>query len=158
MAVHLVRHASAGTRHNADPHDDQRRLDDLGHRQAEAVAELLGDAPVSAIESSPARRCLETVAPLAARLAVPVHHCDGLFEGSDIETSWAVLAGAAALDGDVVLCSHGDVIPMLIRRLQLRGMELRGGSGCAKSSCWTLEHWDGERFASGRYLPPPLRG
>ena len=78
-----------------------------------------------------------------------------LFEGADTDAAWALLARAADGRGDAVLSSHGDVIPDLIRRAQLRGMEIPGRSGCGKGSCWTLTGWDGQRFARGDYAPNP---
>ena len=151
MAVHLVRHGSAGTRRSDDPADTARHLDPRGRSQAEALADLLEARPVVWVASSPADRCVETVAPLAARLGQPVAVVADLLEGADVDDAWDVLAEAASLDGDAVLCSHGDVIPDLIRRLQLRGMEVPGKAGCSKGSCWTLTGWDGERFARGDY-------
>jgi 8-oxo-dGTP diphosphatase len=155
VAVHLVRHGSAGTRNDLDPHDVDRHLDERGCRQAELVADALADAGVVVILSSGAPRCLETVMPLGRRLGLEVGTADELFEGSDSDAAWDLLAQCADIDGDVVLSSHGDVIPDLIRRAQLRGMEIPGRSGCGKGSRWTLTGWDGERFARGDYQPNP---
>jgi 8-oxo-dGTP diphosphatase len=155
VAVHLVRHASAGTRHAGDGHDAERRLDARGDRQAHAVADLLAGAGVAWIASSPARRCIETMLPLADRLGLEVAPRIELYEGASTEQAWAVVVEAAAFDGDTVLCTHGDVIPDLLRRAQLRGMEIPGRSGCAKGSTWTFSGWDGERFARGDYRPNP---
>ena len=119
------------------------------------MADALVDAGVVLILSSGAARCVETVAPLAERLGLEVGTAEELFEGSDPESAWTFLAQCADDDGDVVLCSHGDVIPDLIRRAQLRGMEIPGRSGCSKGSRWTLTGWDGERFARGDYEPNP---
>jgi 8-oxo-dGTP diphosphatase len=155
VAVHLVRHASAGTRHPGDGHDAERRLDARGRRQAEELADWLADAGVAWIASSPARRCVETVVPLSERVGVEVVPRTELYEGTAVDQAWLLVVEAAALDGDAVLCSHGDVIPDLLRRAQLRGMEIPGRSGCAKGSCWTFSGWDGERFARGDYRPNP---
>ncbi len=152
MTVFLVRHASAGTRNGSDPGDHTRRLDATGDRQAAMLVELLVDAPLVWVASSPARRCIETVEHLAATRDLKVAVRDELFEGSDIKVAWRLLESAARLDGDAVLCSHGDVIPELVRRAQLRGMEVPEKSGCSKGSCWALE-WDGERFTKSRYTP-----
>ena len=156
MAVHLVRHASAGTRNELDPGDHERHLDERGHRQAEAIADRLADAVVTWIASSSADRCIETMGPLAAARGLDVLVTHELFEGADTDRAWELLARAADLDGDAVFCSHGDVIPDLIRRAQLRGMEIPGKSGCGKGSCWTLTGWDGERFARGDYEKNPV--
>ena len=52
-----------------------------------------------------------------------------------------------------VLCSHGDLIPDLIRLLTLRGMEITGASGNKKGSIWVLESQNGH-FVKAEYLPP----
>lgn len=156
MAVHLVRHASAGSRNPWDPTDADRALDEAGLIQAASLANLLSTAPINKVASSPALRCIETVTPVAMGHGLEVNRHDQLFEGADLEAAWECLSEAANVQGDTVLCSHGDVIPTLIRRLQLRGMRLHGGSGCAKGSCWTLDGWDGTRFAQGTYHPPGL--
>lgn len=47
-------------------------LADLGRQQAAQLVERVGGVPLSAVLSSPLQRCLETVGPLAEKLAVPV--------------------------------------------------------------------------------------
>jgi len=47
-------------------------LNEEGRSQAQALARHLADAEIDAIYSSPQQRALETVAPLASRLAMPV--------------------------------------------------------------------------------------
>ena len=86
-------------------------------------------------------------------MAVEIERCDWLAEQASIDHSWKVLEAIAG--STAVACSHGDVIPELIRRAQLRGMHVPGKAGFAKGSVWTLEHWDGERFATGIYTPIP---
>lgn len=154
MTVFLVRHGSAGHRNDAEPGDIDRHLDPVGVEQAARIAHDLQDRPIVRILSSPAARCVETVSGLAATMGVELELHDSLYEGTPIEMSWAVLDWAAGIDGDVVLCSHGDVIPELISRAQMRGMDIPGKSGCAKGSCWELCH-DGGRFTSGRYRKTP---
>ncbi len=152
VTVYLVRHASAGHRDDSSPLDSERPLDPTGQDQARHLVEMLADVRPLRVLSSPALRCLQTVAPLAAASGLEVERADALMEGSDLEDSWALLEWAGRQDGDIVLCSHGDVIPELVRRAQLRGMEVPGRSGCSKGSVWELR-WDGERFATGRYTP-----
>ena len=151
MTVYLVRHASAGVRDDRDPDDDDRALDETGHLQSEKLAEWLRHEPVTRILSSPFERCRQTVEPLAKQLGLEVEIDDRLAEGAPVERSWDLLESLAGTTA--VLCSHGDVIPDLVRRAQLRGMHVPGKSGCAKGSVWTLQHWDGERFATGVYTP-----
>lgn len=153
MTVFLVRHASAGHRNDADPDDADRPLDPDGVEQSRRIAKALTGTAITRVVSSPAARCTATVAPLTAKLGLDCEVTDDLYEGTPIERSWAVLERAARAKGDVVLCSHGDVIPELVSRAQGRGMEVRGKSGCAKASVWTLQ-FDGERFTSGSYSKP----
>lgn len=152
MTIYLVRHGSAGSRNEVDPHDLERRLDDIGHRQAEMLADVLADTPIDEVRSSAAPRCVETVGPLAAAHGLDVQTDSALLEGTRIEDSWALVTTLAAAGRDAVLCSHGDVIPEILRRAQLRGMKIPGPSGCSKGSLWTLEWGDGS-FNSARYQP-----
>lgn len=151
MTVYLVRHGSAGVRDEQNPADNARPLDEVGHAQAAKLTDWLVHAPITRIVTSPYRRCVETVEPLAAALGLEIELCDSLAERADIEESWAAIEALASTTA--VACSHGDVIPELIRRAQLRGMHVPSKSGCAKGSVWTLDHWDGKGFATGVYTP-----
>lgn len=153
VTTYLVRHASAGLRDDADPSDEERPLDDTGIVQASKLTSWLRHEPIDAIVSSPYLRCRQTVAPLAEALGIEVTISEALAEGTPIERSWELLVSVAS--GTAVLCSHGDVVPDLIRRAQLRGMHVPGKSGSAKGSVWTLQHWEGETFATGIYTPIP---
>lgn len=55
-------------------------LNERGLKQAEAVAEILAQAPITAMYSSPLERCIETAQPLAKKLNVAVIPRDGLLE------------------------------------------------------------------------------
>ena len=149
MTVYLVRHGSAGVRDDTNPDDDDRRLDSDGQLQARKLAEWLRHEPVTRIVSSPYRRCTDTVEPLVEVLGIGLEIDERLAEGTPIEKSWELVSEVGS--ETVVLCSHGDVIPDIIRRAQLRGMHVPGKSGSSKGSAWTLRHWDGERFATGLY-------
>ncbi|WP_043835216.1 histidine phosphatase family protein [Muricoccus aerilatus] len=56
-----------------DPGIEDPRLTPLGHEQAEAAAEALAAQGVTRILASPYTRALQTAAPLARRLGLPVH-------------------------------------------------------------------------------------
>lgn len=154
MTIFLIRHGSAGKRNDADPSDDARRLDHKGAHQAATIATLLGGEPISRTVSSPAVRCVETIEPLATTRGTPIERHSHLAEGTPIEQSWALVEGFAAAGITAAMCSHGDVIPDLVRRAQLRGMTVAGATGCSKGSIWAL-HWDGARFDRGTYTPVP---
>jgi len=103
--VLLVRHASAGNREEW-PHDDRERpLDERGRRQALELVERLRDYRIEAICSSPARRCVETVEPLARARGLEVELRAELGEDRQ-DTDGAELVRALA-GCDVAVCGHG---------------------------------------------------
>ena len=157
--LYLVRHGSAGVRNDHDPLDVERHLDPTGHRQAAHLARRLApigtEAPIPRrVLTSPAARCAETIAPLAASAGVELEVDGRLVEGTDVDIAWSLVDELVDAGDDAVLCSHGDVIPELVRRAKGRGMSVPGKGGCSKGSIWTLA-WDGERFDVGTYEPNP---
>lgn len=150
VTLFLVRHAVAGVRDNYDPGDDQRPLDAIGVEQAIALADRLRGEPIEAIYSSPALRCRQTVEPLGEAVAMDVTVEPRLFEGATTSASMGLLRSLTGRT--VVLCSHGDVIPDMLRNLEVGGCRLEG-RGCAKGSIWQLDN-STERVESGFYLGP----
>lgn len=153
MALLLVRHAKAGNRHDWDGPDADRPLSKPGLRQAEALVDLLAPYAMGRVLASPFVRCVQSVAPLAARRGLEVEHRDELAEGRGAGPTLALLdelAGTAA-----VLCSHGDVIPAVLDALVGRdGLVLPPDYPCAKGSVWVLEEEAG-CIRQARYLSPP---
>jgi len=158
----LLRHASAGPR-GSGPADLERPLDLRGTAQAVALVTML--APLLGgleglgglgadpdLRSSPARRCRETVAPLAAHLGVPAVVDDGLVEGCDVGALLARIE--AGIERPTLWSSHGDVIPELLAMLARRGLDLGPDPRCRKASTWVLDITDGVARAA-RHLPPP---
>jgi len=155
----LVRHADAGAR-GSDAADALRPLTERGQRQARALVDLLvpllggpSAATTVTVRSSPAVRCQDTVAPLAAALGTHVQLDDDLFEGADVG---ALLARAVQLDAPEVWASHGDVIPELLRLVALRGVDLGEDRSCRKASTWLLEVHGGEVTAARGFAPPDV--
>jgi len=151
VPLFLIRHAVAGVRNNQDPADDQRPLDAVGVDQATMIADNWSDLSVQAIYTSPARRCVQTVEPLAERLGLAVQIAPELFEGAS--TSRSIEFVRSFTGQSVVLCSHGDVIPDVLRNLATGGSRL-DGRGCAKASIWQLDNTT-DRIESGVYLDAP---
>lgn len=151
MAVYLVRHANAGSRSAWPGEDADRPLSEKGRRQADHLVEVLGDAPISRIYSSPATRCIQTVEPLARHLGLPIRNRVELAEGADADAVIEFLRQRARRHP--VLCSHGDLIPKVVRRLRAAGMHTNVNNLASKASVWVLE-LDGDRVVRGRYLPP----
>lgn len=104
--------------------------------------------------SSEALRCVQTVAPLAAARRIEVEVTAVLTEGAGMRRLLDLLAAEAAASGDLVLCSHGDLIPAALSRLLHDGMTVSGQRGCAKGSVWSLAVDDG-RIVSASYVADP---
>lgn len=151
MALYLVRHAKAGKRGRFDGDDTARPLDAVGLAQSEAIATRLGDLPVPALHSSPYRRCIQTLEPLAQRLGLLVSPDERLAEGADAH---ACVEWLTTLPDHVVLCSHGDLIPEVVDLLVRRGMDVVGEPNTRKGSTWVFERTGGV-FVSARAWPPP---
>ena len=152
MTVYLVRHAQALSRHDWAQPDDIRPLSRKGDRQANGLIDLLGDEPIARILSSPSHRCQATVEPLAGKLDLDIEVVNDLLEGTPAEKALRVLDELDHTQ-DTVVCSHGDVIPDVLRRLTARGMSVKDPLKWAKGSTWALDY-DGGEFVSARYHPP----
>jgi phosphohistidine phosphatase SixA len=146
MAIHLVRHATAGSRPDWHQPDDLRPLTSGGLVQASTIADALAPFDVERIVSSRYVRCIQTVQALADKLGLPVETHTALAEEAGFDQTWALVEEIAAGGVETVLCSHGNVIPPIIDRLHRRGVELVAEeASCHKGSVWTLE-LDGERI------------
>ncbi|MGI8662513.1 MAG: SixA phosphatase family protein [Acidimicrobiales bacterium] len=154
MTLYIVRHADAKSRSAWEADDRLRPLTKKGERQAAEIAQRLASAEVQRVLSSPAVRCLTTVAPLAKAHGVDVHPTELLFEGAAPKAAYQLVLEQTQRDGDAVLCAHGDLIPEMLRRAAKDGAELVGGYRWAKGSTWALSTASGA-IVSGRYQPPP---
>jgi broad specificity phosphatase PhoE len=155
MPLVIVRHAKAGSRSAWAQDDDLRPLTKAGARQAEAVADRLADEPFKRVLSSRFVRCVQTVAPLAQRLGLEVEDHPALAEEADLDDTEALLEELAGTDA--VLCTHGNVLGALLKRLRRRGVELvgpDGGGGGGKGSAWRLEPNRKGRWTRATYQPP----
>ena len=105
MSLLLVRHAWAGHADGWDGDDSLRPLDERGTRQAQQLVPLLEQFRIDRIVSSPATRCVDTVAPLAVARTLDVEVRDELgVDRMDVDGPGLVrsLAGTP-----VVVCGHG---------------------------------------------------
>jgi phosphohistidine phosphatase SixA len=133
----LLRHARAGKREEWPGDDRLRPLDERGRRQAAALVDALSGFALTRILSSPYRRCVQTVEPLASARGLPIEEREELSE----ECQHAALGFLRSFDGEpVVLCTHGGVD-------ELVGNEF----GYKKGSTLVL----GDGLKPERYLPPP---
>lgn len=152
MTLYLVRHARAGDRNTWEGDDSLRPLTRRGRLQAEGLLELFEGRDVQRILSSPYMRCMETVVPLASRRRLAVEPSPALEEGAPLADVLDLVG--KQIDVDTVLCSHGDVLPLLLDHLAARGLDLGPEPSCAKGSTWVLETHAGE-VVSARYFAPP---
>lgn len=146
MNIYLVRHAHAGQR-SFDGRDIFRQLSEEGHKRATELVSLFAERPAVRIMSSPATRCVQTLTPLAEAAGMEVEECQDLWEGSRIDDALTALEIEGT--GNVIACSHGDIIPGLIEMLGARGVQIQG-RGCELGSVWILEFNDGQ-WVGARY-------
>ncbi len=154
MTLYLIRHADADKRNPYSPADHLRELSEDGWRQATRIADRLGDAGVTRVLSSPFPRCSQTVEPLARRLGLEVEPEPLLAEGANGLRTYTLMLDLAGTDA--VLCSHGDVIPEVIRLLELTGTAINGQRGNAKGSVWTITT-DGGSLLTAEYAKTPRK-
>lgn len=149
--IYLVRHAKAGERRVWEGDDEARPLSKDGWKQSEVIAKRLAAKGASSLHSSPYVRCMQTLEPLAKRLGVDVEADQRLFEGEPFEP---VLELLGEVGTGAVLCSHGDIIPDVIRALARRDMEVQSTPDWRKGSIWVLKR-KGDRITKGKVWPPP---
>ncbi|WP_210507221.1 NUDIX hydrolase [Naasia sp. SYSU D00057] len=120
FAIIALRHAKAEP--EGEHGDASRPLSGRGKRQAQAIVDTLGSWEPRVVISSPAKRCVDTVAPLAKTLDVEVRTAPALsqdaWEGGMGEPPRSALdrliAKRIAKGKTTVLCSHSPVLPEIL--------------------------------------------
>jgi 8-oxo-dGTP diphosphatase len=139
----LLRHARAGKKVSDPAKDFGRGLDRKGDRVALLLPELVtGYLRPVAVLSSPYRRCVQTVTPLATVLGLDVDE-DARF--SPDAQAVAVREAFSLVAADSVVCTHGEVIRVLFG----------GAVKCAKGAFWIVERRDGSLFPT-HYVDPTV--
>lgn len=138
MTLLLVRHADAGDRAAWTGDDLARPLSATGRRQSEELAGMLAGRDLTRILSSPAKRCVDTVAPLAAAIGLDVEEDVNLTESTPFEEVDQLLLGIGTQD--VLLCSHADVIGAALTALWRRG-HLANRPNARKLATWLVDGW-----------------
>lgn len=158
MPLYLVRHAKAGSRSDFDGNDIDRPLTNSGHRQAEELAKRLAAVSPTLVVSSPYKRCIETVEPLAVAMDLQVTLDERLSEfGNDlVQPDVSLFDLLHSVPDHAVLCSHGDVIPAVVHALSNSGMRIDGTSEWGKGSVWILDRTDNRFVAARAWAPPPV--
>jgi broad specificity phosphatase PhoE len=158
VSLLLLRHVHAGDR-DAWTGDDRRRpISATGLRQALALVDRYAERPVVGIVSSPYTRCVQSVEPLSASRGLLIEEAEELAEGAPLDVVDRFLRAQARRGerdgGDVVLCSHGDVIGAVVTHLGRAGAELPSPTPTwAKASTWILD--GGLDDPAPVHLPPP---
>jgi len=142
----LVRHASAGDKHDWDGPDDERPLDRRGRDQAARLAGVLPFFGPARLLAAPPVRCRDTLAPLAEALGVDVGAVPELGEemfSADPRAGLDLVERLLAEDGGTgpaLVCSQGGAIPAVLLAL---GVRWHAGAAAlsppaAKGSVWAL--------------------
>jgi len=120
FAIIVVRHGKAVPAEAWDGPDSTRPLLLRGTAQSAAIAPAIAAFSPEKILTSNAVRCVATIAPLAAALGMKSKEVAGLSQDayeSDGATIGQILAKRMKSTKTAVLCSHGPVIPEIVREL-----------------------------------------
>lgn len=156
----LVRHAKAGSREAYPGPDDERPLDDKGRKQSQKLVDQLTPFAPRAIYSAPIRRCVQTLAPLAQQLALPIttepELGEELYRDLPSASRRAVqrIASGSAVTGAVLACSQGGVIPGVVKTLAVRSSVPLARVDTPKGAFWVLS-FDGKELVQADFHPAP---
>jgi 8-oxo-dGTP diphosphatase len=155
MVIYLVRHAHAGAKHAWKGPDGLRPISRAGWREVAGLLAQLRGAELSAVLSSPATRCVQTVDRIAAEHGLTVATDARLGPDSTQDQFLALIAelGRDGEDGRTLLCSHGEVIGVLLAALRDRGAPIPASAEWPKGSTWILDGSAGA-VTGAHYLPP----
>jgi 8-oxo-dGTP diphosphatase len=151
VTIYLLRHARAGRRSSWKGDDELRPLSKVGRRQAATLLDVLADADVQQIVSSPYVRCVQSVERLAAEREIEIDVADELREGAPLEDALRLFEKVSG--HPTVLCTHGDIVEALLTHFKANGVKV-GKLRMEKGSVWAFETRNG-RVTKATYLPPP---
>ncbi len=138
--VVVLRHALAGAKLSDHDLDRERGLDGHGLATAGVLpAALLEHVVPATIVSSPYRRCLQTVEPLAAETGLGTETSDALLPDAAVADARRLLSH---LPTGSIVCTHGELIKGLF------GVELEKGA-------FLLVHQEDGLLSPVRYFGPP---
>jgi broad specificity phosphatase PhoE len=152
--VHVIRHAKAKNRLEWTEGDELRPLTKRGRREAAGLAERVRAEPPDRLVSSPSRRCIETLEPLASEFDLPIETTDLLEEGADGARALDLLLSLSREAASLACCTHGDVLYDLVREVASSGVPLTGPFDVPVASTWVLDVADG-RVVRGTFVGRP---
>lgn len=158
MHVVLVRHADAGDKHAWVEPDLLRPLSLLGSMQAAlGVAPFLAGVGVTRLLSSPAVRCLQTLAPAADALGLTVEAADELAVTAPGSNLLRLLERRSTQGA--ALCTHGEALTSLSAAWRAAGVDVVGPDGAPvslaatpKGAAWVVDG-AGRRQLTARLVP-----
>ena len=151
--MHVIRHAKAKNRLEWTESDDVRPLTKRGRREAAALAERFRADPPDRLVSSPFRRCIETLDPLARELDLPIETTELLAEGADGVQALELLLSVSRT-GSLACCTHGDVLYELMGVVAASGVIVDAPLDTPVASTWSLDVVDG-RVVDARFAERP---
>ena len=163
-ALVIMRHASAGDKHDWDGDDLLRPLDRKGQAGALALVPLLACFDPVRIVSSPAVRCTETVAPYAAHVGAPIEVDHALTVPDRAPAARTSpdhpVTDVARLLADGVptlVCAHRENIPQLLGgACEHLGAKPPSDPSLPKAGFWVLQAGESTLAGLERYeLPRP---
>lgn len=116
----IARHGKATAHENWDGPDSLRPLVAVGMQQSRDIAGGLAAFGPTAIISSPAIRCLQTVAPLSYKLGMEIRESGKISQDKwtkDGDRVADFVASRIRKGVPVVMCSHGPVIPQIVSEI-----------------------------------------
>jgi phosphohistidine phosphatase SixA len=147
----IVRHSLAVDKAGWAAPDDERPLTDRGRDRALRLVDETSVLPIRRVLASPARRCVETVEPLAEQRGIPIEPTSDLGIGVAPDRVLDLLADDAV--NAAVLCTHGEVLTALFGAWQDEGRVALPWSGTRipKGDAWIIERYP-SAAASARHL------
>ncbi|MFB2554781.1 NUDIX hydrolase [Herbiconiux liangxiaofengii] len=124
FALIALRHAKATPPYQFDGPDASRPLTERGRGEARSIVPALRSFGPARVVSSTAKRCRQTVEPLSKALDLTVKTTDAIsqdsFEAGEDRTGIRDLVGKRVRKRvTTVLCSHGPVLPEIVREVAL---------------------------------------
>lgn len=122
FAIIALRHAKAVDGTKWAYLDQDRPLSETGHRQAETIAALIASWRPKKLISSSSLRCRQTITPLARLLGKEVKFKDAISQHAfdyDAPHLRKIIGKRVKERMSSVICSHGPVLPEIVREVAL---------------------------------------
>jgi 8-oxo-(d)GTP phosphatase len=152
----LLRHARSVPRSTWAGEDDERPLAPEGRLQSGALADPLSRFGRPLVVSSPTRRCIDTIGPLAARQSWPVRLEPAFSEEAykkEPGRAEQLTRAAVAARHPTVICTHRPLLPELYAAAVLDSALPAAGATLAVAEAHVLHAYDGRVIATEKLKP-----